>query len=191
MSKIKFICFEGPDMAGKSTFIDFLTNPKYKAELMPGESHYPFKEIKFNKVLPSGELLRINTEKDFELLFTSWKHLDPNNIYILDRFILSNLVYDKVFRGESTAVSEMANTKFKNEFDVLEIILTRDYIHQDFLDDKITIPKDKFNAVIDEYKKYGIYYHVVKHNVAGTKVDAIDEIAKFDVMERIVEFANQ
>lgn len=187
-NKIKFICFEGPDMAGKSTFIDFLTNPKHKdQDLKEWESHYPFVEIKFNKVLPSGELLRINTEKDFELLFTSWRYLDPNNIYILDRFVLSNLVYDKVFRGESTIVSGRAYKQFKNEFDVLEIILTRDHVTEDFLDDKIVIPKDKFNAVIDEYTKYGNNHKIVSYVEDKVNVDTTE---KLKIMERIVDFAN-
>lgn len=146
-AKTKFIILDSPDNCGKSTFIQDLL------------FHYDrVQEIKFKKTLPSGELLRINTEKDFELLFSMFELLDKRKTYILDRFIVSNLVYDKIFRNASPeylALSKKYYEELKSRFDVLEIFLSREKITEDFVDDRISIPKDKFNAIIDEYHEYG------------------------------------
>ena len=152
--KRKFIVFDGPDNAGKTTLIRDL-----QRDLWP-----QCREVKFPKTMPSGALLRINTEKDFELLFTMFEQLDPSVTYLLDRFIVSNLVYDKVFRGEDTSLSEFYRDQFKQRFSVLEIFVTRPHITTDFIDDRISLTKDQFNAVIDAYKMYGPNYQILSRD---------------------------
>jgi thymidylate kinase len=138
----KFIVLEGPDNVGKSTLVRKISQT-YKA-----------KALNFQKTLPSGALLRMNTEKDFSILHTLFQYLDPEYVYILDRFVVSNLVYDKVLRGEDVSESEVFYKQFVADFQVHEIFLTRPHVQADFIDDRIRMTKDQFNAVIDEYEKY-------------------------------------
>lgn len=149
--RTKFIVFDGMDDCGKSTLISDLCR-----DLWPLA-----KEIKFKKTLPSGALLRINAEKDFELLFSMFELLDKDKTYLLDRFIVSNLVYDKILRGEDTSLSKKYHAEFKERFEVLEIFLTRPPIRTGFYDDRIKLSQEQFNAGLDEYKKYGQNHQIL------------------------------
>jgi len=149
--KTKFIVFDGPDDSGKSTLLRDLAR-----DLWPHA-----KEIKFPKTLPSGTLLRMNTERDFEILFTMFELLDPAKTYLLDRFVVSNLVYDKILRDENAAVSRYYHQEFKRRFEVLEIFVTRPPVTSNFVDDRISLTAEQFNACIAEYKKYGTNYQIL------------------------------
>jgi thymidylate kinase len=148
--KRRFIVFEGMDNCGKSTQIQRVLN-SYKDAI----------ELKFPKTLPSGALLRMNTEKDFEMLFTLFHHLDGSKVYLLDRFIPSNIVYDSVLRGESAGLSHEYWERFKSEFDVITIILTRPEIKSDFVDDRIKMTKDQFNQALHVYRQLGTNYQLL------------------------------
>lgn len=152
--KTKFIVFDGMDDCGKSTLIKDLVRDRWPVT----------KEIRFPKTLPSGALLRINTEKDFELLFSTFELLDPKRVYLLDRFVVSNLVYDKVLRGEETSLSTHYHSEFLRRFRVLEIFVTRPHISTDFKDDRIKLTREQFNAGIDEYKQYGPNYQILNRD---------------------------
>lgn len=152
-AKTKLLIIDGSDHSGKSTLIKDLSWYYDKVE-----------EIKFKKTLPSGDLLRINSEKDFELLFSMFELLDKKKTYVLDRFIVSNLVYDKVFRNASEeylALSKRYYAEMKERFNVLEVFLTRDEITTDFEDDRLKMPKDTFNLVIKEYLNYGPAWKII------------------------------
>lgn len=149
--RTKFIVFDGMDNCGKSTLLKDV-----------GRDFWPeSKEVKFPKTMPSGALLRMNTEKDFEILFTMFKLLDPRKTYLLDRFIVSNLVYDKVLRGEDVALSHHYYAEFKRRFSVMEVFVTRPPIATEFIDDRISLTIDQFNAGIEEYKKYGPNHQIL------------------------------
>ena len=150
--KPKFIVFDGMDNCGKSTLIKNLVG-------VYGDTRV--REVVLPKTLPSGTLLRINTEKDFELLFSMFDLLDGHDVYLMDRFIVSNLVYDKVLRGETTELSKKYYEEFLRRFAVLEIFLTRPPVSNDFVDDRIRMTRDQFNAGIVEYSKYGPNYHLL------------------------------
>lgn len=151
--KTKFIVFDGMDNCGKSTLINTLTKV------------YPWvHEIKFPKTLPSGSLLRINTEKDFELLFSTFDLLTDHDTYLLDRFVVSNLVYDKVLRGEDTGISKFYHAEFLRRFHVLEIFLTRPYITSNFVDDRIKLSREQFNTGLYEYLQYGENYQLLNRD---------------------------
>jgi GTPase SAR1 family protein len=153
--RTKFIVFDGMDNCGKSTLLKDLAR-----DLWPNA-----KEIKFPKTMPSGALLRMNTEKDFEILFTMFELLDPGKTYLMDRFIVSNLVYDKVLRGEDVALSHHYYAEFKRRFDVMEVFVTRPPIKEAFVDDRIKLTVEQFNAGLDEYKKYGPNYQILLRDV--------------------------
>ena len=146
-----FIVFDGMDNCGKSTLLKDIAR-----QMWPHA-----KEIKFPKTMPSGTLLRMNTEKDFEILFTMFDLLDKKNTYLMDRFIVSNLVYDKVLRGEDVAVSHHYYAEFKRRFNVMEVFVSRPPITSKFVDDRISLTVEQFNAGIEEYKKYGPNYQIL------------------------------
>jgi predicted ATPase len=147
----KFIVFDGMDNCGKSTLLKDLAR-----DLWPNA-----KEIKFPKTMPSGTLLRMNTEKDFEILFTMFELLEYGKTYLMDRFIVSNLVYDKVLRGEDVALSHHYYAEFKRRFNVHEVFVTRPPIKEAFVDDRIKLTVDQFNAGLEEYKKYGHNWQIL------------------------------
>lgn len=154
--KTKFLIVDGMDGCGKSTLIAHLLT-----------DHSGTKELKFKKTLPSGDLLRISEEKDFELLFTVFHHLDKNFTYIIDRFMVSNLVYDKILRGLDTSTSSKYYELFKSEFNVMEVFLTRPPISSNFEDDRISASTEQFNQGIIEYTKFGTNYDILTRDELG------------------------
>lgn len=151
-----FIVFEGMDNCGKSTL------------LQNALAQYPLtKELKFPKTLPSGALLRFGGEKDFETMFALFEHLDKRYTYLMDRFIPSNMVYDKVLRGEDVTQSLYYWKEFNRRFNVTTIILTRPHIAEDFEDDRIKLTRQQFNDALDEYKKYGPNFQLLNRDEKG------------------------
>lgn len=161
-----FILFEGMDNCGKSSQIK-------RIESMYSTAH----AIQFPKTLPSGALLRMNTEKDFEILFTMFELFDRRFTYLLDRFIPSNLVYDKVLRGEDTSMSEYYWKEFNRRFDVTTIVLTRPHIREDFIDDRIRMTRNQFNLALDEYKQFGYNYELLTRD-SEDRPNGINEAAQ-------------
>jgi hypothetical protein len=180
MRETRFLIFDGVDEVGKSTFIEQVkAHPNAQGKVV---------ELEFPKLLPlSGDLLRINDEKSFELLFAAFKYLDPQYTYILDRFITSNLVYDKVLRGEITKVSMHYWDQFRDLFNVKQILFTRPEINHDFVDDKIMMSKNEFNACIREYHTHGTNHQLVLRDAAGT-VSGVDEKVRKLVMDKVLNF---
>lgn len=176
----KFLIFDGVDEVGKSTFIKNLkTHPQASPYVV---------ELNFPKILPlSGDLLRINDEKSFELLFAAFEYLDPRYTYVLDRFITSNLVYDKVLRGEATLISKHYWQEFTERFNVKECIFTRPAIEQDFVDDKISMSKDKFNECIQEYHEYGENHMLLVRDESG-KVIGVNKDLEQLLIADIIDF---
>ena len=177
--KTQFIVFEGMDVCGKSTLLQDVQR-----------DFEPCEEIKFKKTLPSGALLRMNTEKDFEILLTLFEHLDRSKCYLLDRFMISNLVYDKVLRGEDTELTNRYWYEFNDRFDVLTVVLTRPHIDADFVDDRIKLTRQQFNDALDEYKKYGFNWKLLKRDEHGNPTGR-DEVVKDFIYEQIRTHLNQ
>ncbi len=171
-----FVVIEGPDGCGKSTLIDLICSQPL------------FKQIKYPKTMPrSGKLTRFNDERSFELMFTLFEMLDDNYVYVLDRFMVSNLVYDVILRNEDPAVSQYYLNEFRNRFNVLEIYLTRNYLSQDFSDDRISMTSTQFNLIIDEYKKYGYNYHILERDGSNAIV-GVNELERYKAIEAIKKF---
>jgi len=174
--KTKFIVFDGMDNCGKSTMLKDLARDLWPRAV----------EVKFPKTMPSGTLLRMNTEKDFEILFTMFDLLDKTKTYLLDRFIVSNLVYDKVLRGEDVALSRQYYAEFKRRFDVMEVFVTRPHIQTEFIDDRISLTIEQFNAGIDEYLKYGPNHQVLFRDDRDTP--SLETPGRGILMDKCAEF---
>lgn len=136
----KIIVVDGPDNSGKSTFIKILVrNPKVKL-------------IDFPKSI-NGKCISLGTDNDKALVETLYKFLDPNFVYILDRGYPSNIVYSGFLRGEIDPYEHLKDwIRFKQEFDIVEVILSRNKLDEDFEDDLIKLTKDEFNLTITEYE---------------------------------------
>ena len=150
--KTKIIFIDGPDVSGKTTLIKNELN-KYKN----------LKELNFDKGLTG--LLRINTQTHFEILKVLLPNLNPKYTYIVDRCYFSNIVYDKVLRDEDADPSyEFRHWCLKN-LNILEIILDREYVNYDFNDNLISIDKNTFNKIIDEYRNLTVKH---KYNILNS-----------------------
>lgn len=174
-AKTKFLVFEGMDNCGKSTLL--------KGTLA---SYSHAQELKFPKTLPSGALLRINTEKDFEILFTMFELLPAENVYLMDRFIPSNIVYDKVLRDEDVSLSQHYWDQFNERFDVSLIVLTRPHIKSDFIDDRIKLTSKQFNQALDEYQQFGNNYQLLDRDASDqpSKVRKKEALAVASLIEQ-------
>lgn len=181
MNKVKILVLEGVDATGKSTLIKNIFSDR---RCRTGA----IRQLTFPKVLPSGALLRINDEKSFELLLTMFYHLDRQVTYVLDRFMMSNLVYDEVLRGEDVSLSKKYMNIFAERFDLKQIILTRPHITSDFEDDNIKMPRDTFNECINAYQLLGTNYPVLNYD-GGKLIDVNTDVARA-VSGQMVEFIN-
>lgn len=139
--KPQIIVIDGPDNSGKSTLINtLLQDQKYKL-------------INFPKSV-NGKCISLGTANDKALVETLYPLLDPNFIYILDRGYPSNVVYSGYLRGEMDPEVELADWKrFKEEFDIIEVILTRNHLDIDFQDDLIKLSRHQFNLTITAYEQ--------------------------------------
>lgn len=138
--KPKIIVIDGPDNSGKSTLIEtLLADTKYRL-------------IDFPKKI-NGKCISLGTDNDKALVETLYKFLDPNFVYILDRGYPSNIVYSGFLRAEMDPYVELADwIEFKSEFNIIEVILTRNPLDKDFEDDLIKLTKDEFNLTIQKYE---------------------------------------
>lgn len=159
----RFIIIDGPDGSGKTTLAEKFVQAGAKM-------------FKYPKRLSNGDLFRMNTESHFEILRMTLPYFE-HGIYVTDRFYLSNCVYDKIFRDEDISASLAFREWIKDNLDVMEIILTRPKIEEDFEDDLIKMPKDTFNSIIDEYKKYGRNYDIINNQKDSD--DLLDSIGEF------------
>ena len=164
----KIIFIDGPDVSGKSTLI------KNMVDWLPW-----IRELNFNKGLTG--LLRINTPSHFEILRVLLPNLSPGYTYIVDRCYFSNIVYDKVLRNEDAQPSIDFRKWCKENLKVLEILLDRDYINEDFNDDLIKVDKNTFNDVIDAYRAIeDVDYRGIILNSEVSKKKIEDLIYKFN-----------
>jgi hypothetical protein len=101
----------------------------------------------------------------------------------------SNLVYDKVLRDEDTTVSEHYWNEFNSRFDVQQYLFTRPEIYTDFMDDKISMSRDKFNGCIREYHKYGVNHMLLLRDEDGKVLHADKELEQ-NLLQDILHFVN-
>ncbi|QQO96276.1 hypothetical protein CPT_Minot_073 [Acinetobacter phage Minot] len=175
----KLILVEGPDNAGKTTFISNLERFT-PAVLMP-----------FPKRTSEGRFTCVS-RNEVAIFETMLRFVDSDTTYILDRGGLSNIVYESVLRGKPTQIFKDDFKRFIKQNDVLVVGLTRNKLNDSFADDLISISEEQFNAIVDKfedvYNEFGITpYQILDHDVYNN----INDIVPFEkVMEdlKIEEF---
>lgn len=175
--KPKIIVIDGPDNSGKSTLIEtLLDNEKYRL-------------IDFPKKI-NGRCISLGTDNDKALVETLYKFLDPNFVYILDRGYPSNIVYSGFLRNEMKPYAQLDDWKrFKSEFNIIEVILTRNKLGRDFEDDLIKLTKDEFNLTVEEYERnFENVFKILEHdennnllNVDMVELKRLNEYINYEV----------
>lgn len=171
----KFIIIDGPDDSGKTTLMEEL-------------GKFPYVSLfKYPKKI-DGELFKISTKNDFEILKMCYPLFDNVNTYVIDRAYMSNIVYDSILRNEDTGPSVEFRKWFKDNFKVCEIILTRNKINKTFEDDNIKIESSKFNEIIDMYETIGKSYKLLEHYPDGSlkhvNTDTVKEVT--DICKKFI-----
>lgn len=142
------IVFEGADKVGKTTRFD-----KFVSLYNKQHTHIKHLEI-------SNEDFKGTVDKVGHVEYNIIKQMyDPNKIYIMDRFIPSNIVYPKVF-------SRDCDLSYINEedFNIKYIYITADY--DDVMSRSRTEDKYEYADYIDRLlKQYEQYFSNVKSDV--------------------------
>ena len=148
------ILVEGPDNAGKTSFINRILK----------DNTWCISQLEFPKRPDSGRFT-IETRNEVAIFETMLDYLPNDHAYILDRGYISNIVY-----GSLRAMDPQQKASIQVYRDDLErlsknhsvycIGTTRNKIECDFEDDLISLSNGGFNKVIDmfeaEYQRFGI-----------------------------------
>lgn len=159
MNKV-FVIVEGADRSGKSTFCNDL-----KSTI---EKHWNAMDGPVNVNIVGFGSDSGYVQRDFDILkkdvqnFKYWK----DGIYIIDRFILTDLCY-MIGRKAPTFGSPSMEFDvlrwlglylyFKAYYHVHTVVLNRRPIEKDFSDDKIKMTVDGFNRVVRAYNDVGAH----------------------------------
>lgn len=145
----RIILVEGPDNAGKSTFInELLEHYQSKVQLLT----FPKRNI-------DGERFTIATRNEVAIFEEMLMRIDNSKTYILDRGYLSNIVYEQL-RGEDPARYMGDYERLLANHELFTVGLSRNYLEHGFEDDLIKLSADEFNKVIDLFDHYYEYYGI-------------------------------
>lgn len=142
----KFLIFEGADGVGKTSTVDRLVK-KY------GEPYVKLQIAKrsyFSKIGESPAKLVLDDPNSLTLYLELLNNLDPENIWVMDRSILSNLAYTCSDRK----LSEQAVEYMQQAHEVVFVVLDRDFVEEDFCDDLLNVSKEDFNNTIQFYRDW-------------------------------------
>lgn len=139
LDKIKFIILEGAEKSGKTLVKNTLL-----------ELNSQFEEY---KIITDEPVIQRQTAEEKIALFDKFDKLEIGKVYILDRFILTDIVYNQVLRPQETTNQffDLAR-KFAARYDVLCINLDRNLAHFSYQDDKIQLSADELNLIIKLYR---------------------------------------
>lgn len=156
----QFIVVEGPDNAGKSSLIKLLVAEGVQ-------------ELKFPKRTSDG-LFKIESVNDFAIFETMLDNL-ADGMYVIDRFLISNMVYEGIRCGKSAQRYIDKFNELNEKYNFTWVVLTRNKLGVDFDDDNISLSKDGFNMVIDSYSTYCKLLQIkevqyLKHNLMNEVV---------------------
>lgn len=134
----RFVVLEGIDGVGKSSIRETLCHkfPLFQKLDIIDSSRFEISD--FRTTYPT--ILRL------------FEHLDTSKVYVLDRFLLTDIIYDKCLRGINTVDYENILAKFLNGNEVLYVILDKETFDKPYEDEKITIDKDSYNNLAKAYR---------------------------------------
>lgn len=138
-TKPTLILVEGADQAGKSTLINRLTEKHGIAllEFPKSDNTKPFK---------------IETKSELSCYVSMSKNLDKSIIWVQDRGILSNIVYNRNFLKHDIDEQLSFLHNLNDNTNLLIVILDRPHIKSNFKDDLLDVSMDKFNLFVDSYR---------------------------------------
>ncbi len=136
--KTRFLVVEGADGSGKTTFCKALAKlPEF--ELV---------DLRWR----DDKIIRLDPEERLPLVLECFKHFDKSKVFVIDRFILSDIAYNQGMRGEDVTDYIDLWKRFCDDNDVLGVVLDREETARSFKDDKLKVSSKKFNAVINVYR---------------------------------------
>lgn len=144
--KSKIILVDGPDNAGKTSFIRDVC-----------EISDRYVKIEFPKSTTEGRF-DIKSRNEVACFETMLKYLDPSKIYLLDRGYISNWVYGSLRNSGSMELDTYKDdfVRLCANYNVLPVILTRNEITEDFEDDLISLSSYGFNQVISLFEEFAL-----------------------------------
>lgn len=144
MPKTRFVVIEGADGTGKSTLVKQLVsqNPRFK---------------EFNFRWDETRRLPMDAEEKIPMLLKAFEHFDSDYVYVIDRFLLTDIVYNDVIRKEDVTLWQKRLDEFRSRFDVLYVVLGRNPVMEDWQDNKIHITRNDFNQIIHEFIAHSNY----------------------------------
>lgn len=191
MKKLVFI--EGADKVGKSTIVEDMrrmfegcynleisTHPKqFKKEITTKENILPLTRVLY------GVIEHLNSYVEFEN--------SESELIIQDRSFLSTLVYGLALGVDGDTIDNLEEELLSNlgklKIDIYLIILTRDKpIEKDVGDIYSSISWDKFNNSYKNIGKQDSYISNHHHGRFKRKMIMIENLDKFDTIQKIEEF---
>lgn len=177
----KIIVVDGPDNAGKTTFIRDIC-----------EISDRYVVIDFPKRTEDGRF-DIKSRNEVNCFETMLNYLDPTKIYVLDRGYISNWVYGKLRLEEDFEKYEVDFNRLVDNHTVLPIILTRNEITTDFKDDLISLSAQSFNAVIKHFEDFALdndceLYQLINH-YGNNKIKGLNAGERDALVARIIKWA--
>ncbi|QPI13809.1 thymidylate kinase [Serratia phage 4S] len=183
----RLILVEGPDNAGKTTFINRIRNI------------VNVEQLNFPKKTASGRFT-IESRNEVAIFETMLEFLPTDKLFVLDRGYISNIVYGELRamtpeqKDQVQVYREDFSRLIKNH-DVYVVALTRNEITGAFEDDLISLSDGGFNKVIklfeEEYKRFNIPYgKMLEHDENNNVLVATDLAVKLivDISEEAQRF---
>lgn len=164
MSKdIRFVVLEGIDGTGKTSTVNELCSWDRYVNLDPFD----------------GNTAPHPTIDTARALIRTFKHLDKSKVYVLDRFLMSDVVYNHTLRGSETGNWSELMKDFCKEFDVLYVILDPDSNDCDYVDSKISLSRIDYTRIVEMYR----YLHTTSgvtwmRRVVGSGVREMKKIVR-------------
>lgn len=168
----KIILVDGPDNAGKTTFIN---------DIMEISERYV--KIDFPKRTVDGRF-DVKSRNEVGCFETMLNYLDPTKIYLLDRGYISNWVYGRIRQDADSVldVYEQDYVRLCQNHDVFTIILTRNEMTESFEDDLITLSSFGFNTVISHFEEFAIHNEIQTYQLLNH--DGSNKVIGFNASER-------
>lgn len=138
-NKIRIVIFEGAEKVGKTYMTNLLTSTLPRAQFL-------------SIISPEDKIQKHGVEEKKQLIEDYFRTADPDKIHVIDRWILTDLIYNPVTSGDSVVGLRALMKKFSQEFDVLCVKLDRPNTKVDYEDSKIKLDAKTLNCIIHTYR---------------------------------------